>query len=197
MTHSASDPTPEWSYRIDVADIETKPQSFFLSANDDERKHLARRLGLESLDELSAKLNIMRDPSGHRITVDGNLKAKVVQRCVITDEPVDGWIEEDFEAFYADNSQTVSFVKAQQDRDSQKGHREVKMVDEDQDPEPIVDGFIEAGELVTQYLSLAINPYPHAEGAHFEYGDDNNKDRDASPSRQNPFEALKNWKAKR
>jgi hypothetical protein len=41
-------------------------------------------------------------------------------------------------------------------------------LDESEDPEPVIDGKIDAGELVAQYLSLAIDPYPRLEGE--EYG---------------------------
>ena len=187
----------EWPYQIDAEEISATPQSYFLSANAQERKDIARRLEIQSLEELSATLNISRDASGMRIEVLGQLKANVIQNCVITDEPIEGWIEEDFQAWFADQEQTVSFVQAKKERQSKKGHQEVEMTEESEDPEPIVDGMIEAGELVIQYLSLAINPYPHAEGAHYEYGDDSNGDREASAVRKNPFEALKNWKSKR
>ena len=59
-------------------------------------------------------------------------------------------------------------------------------------PEAIIDGYIDAGELVTQYLSLALNPYPHAEGVKYELGDDN--EEAIKPKLDNPFAALKEWK---
>ena len=189
--------SPEWSHKIDADEIGSEPQSYFLNANEEERANIARRLDIEGLEELTAKINLSRDPGGLRIYADGHLKAKVVQKCVITSDPIEGWLEEGFEAWFADEDQTVSFVKARKDRDTKRGHQEVKMVDEDEDPEPIIDGFIDAGELVVQYLSLAINPYPHAEGAHYEYGDDDEQDREPSQVRKNPFEALKNWKESR
>ena len=194
----SQDLSSEWSYPIDVEDIGKTPQSYFLSANDEELKNIARRLGIQDLEELSAKLNIERDPSGLRLHVQGNLKAKVIQACVVTGDPVEGWVEEDFEAWYADQDQTVSFVKAKQDRETRKGHQEIEMIEESEDPEPIIGGVLDAGELVTQYLSLAINPYPHAEGAHYDYGDDTDGDRDRDDvPRKSPFEALKNWKQSR
>lgn len=196
MTGKPSLPS-EWVYRIDAEDIGSSPQSYFISANEEELKALARRLNVEKLEEVNASLTITRQAGGLRLHVQGRLKAKVVQKCVITLEPVEGWIEEDFEAFYADTEQTVSFVQAQKDRQSKKGHQEVEVSEEMDDPEPLIDGAIEVGELVTQYLSLAINPYPHIDGAQYEYGDEGAQGREPSPLRKNPFEALKNWKDKR
>ncbi|MEM6781406.1 MAG: hypothetical protein AAF569_06040 [Pseudomonadota bacterium] len=187
--------SPEWSYRIDADDINDKPQSFYLSADEQECKDIARRLNVDSIERLEATLNISREAAG-QIYVEGSLKSKVIQKCVVSMDPVEDWIEEEFDAWFADKEQTVSFVEAKKNRETKKGHAEVEITEEHEDPEPLHDGFIEAGELVTQYLSLAINPYPHAEGATHEYGDDAIPSSEPSEARKNPFEALKNWKGK-
>lgn len=185
----------EWTYRIRVDEIDKTPKSYFLSASEEDRAHIARRLNVVSVDELSATLNIVRGGVG-RIEVEGQLKAKVIQECVVTLEPLEAWIEEDFDAWFADTDSTVSFVKAKKEQQSRKGHVEVELTPENEDPEPIVDGNIEAGELVVQYLSLAINPYPKAEGVQFERSDEDSQEKEPSSARRSPFEALKNWKAK-
>lgn len=187
---------PEWQYSIDADEITSTPQSFFLSASEQECKDIARRLGVENIERLEATLNISRENVG-RIYVEGSLNAKVIQNCVVTLEPVEDWIEEEFEAWFADKEQTVSFAEAKKNRETRKGHAEVEISAEEDDPEPLHDGRIEAGELVTQYLSLAINPYPHADGASYAKGDEEEPKREPSDVRKNPFEALKNWKDKR
>ena len=65
--------------------------------------------------------------------------------------------------------------------------------------EPLADGKIDAGELVAQHLSLAINPYPRASGlegkvdiAYPEFDDDPGG---VSEERENPFLALAGWRA--
>ena len=70
------------------------------------------------------------------------------------------------------------------------------MIDEKDDPEPIVDGLIDIGELVTQHLSLQLDPFPHKEGEHFETGDESFVQR-PNEERQNPFAGLKALKEKK
>lgn len=187
---------PEWSYRIHADEITAKPQSYFLSADPETCAALSRRLGVEEIERLEATLNISRE-SAARIYVQGALKAKVIQKCVVTLDPVEDWIEEEFDAWFVDKDQAVSFAEAKKNRETQKGHVEVEISSESEDPEPLYDGQIEAGELITQYLSLAINPYPHTAGASYEVSDEGKTRAEPSDIRKNPFEALKNWKDKR
>lgn len=186
---------PEWSFRIDADEITSKPQSYFLSADQETCAALSRRLGVEDIERLEATLNISRETAG-RIFVQGSLKARVIQKCVVTLDPVEDWIEEEFDAWFADKEQAVSFTEAKKNRETRKGHVEVEISSEEDDPEPLYDGKIEAGELVTQYLALAINPYPHAQGAQYEVSDEDRARAKPSDVRKNPFEALKNWKGK-
>jgi len=51
------------------------------------------------------------------------------------------------------------------------------------------------GDVVTQFLSLSIDPYAHKEGVQYEVGDDE-EHPETSPIRKNPFEKLKEWKDK-
>ena len=115
----------------------------------------------------------------------------------MTAEPVTSEIEEDFEGWFADRSQTISFAAAKKEREIQTAHSEVEILDESEDPEPVIGGRIDLGELAAQHLSLAIPPYPRQEGARYDYGDEEEGAREASPLRKNPFEALKDWKEKR
>ena len=84
----------------------------------------------------------------------------------------------------------MSFARARHERDKDRGVEERPMLEEHEDPEPIVDGRINLGELVTQYLSLAIEPYPRSEEAKKILEENNN----SMPARENPFAALKTLK---
>ena len=184
----------EWSYFINVSDLETGTNGFSVSPSSAALGRLAQRLGLNVLESLDADVEIINAESSLTFHVKATFKAKVEQACVVTLEPVVAEIDEAFEAWFADPEQAIPLAKAKRERDAEKGHGEVKMLEEHEDPEPIVDGRIDLGELITQHLSLAINPYPHAEGVEFEVGVDQQKD--FSKSVNNPFAALKDWKDK-
>jgi uncharacterized metal-binding protein YceD (DUF177 family) len=151
MTPNA--PDPEFS-RPFVADrlgaaavIET------LVANPAERAALAKRLDLVELGRLSATVTLERGLSG-LIHVEGRLEADMVRTCVVTLAAFPSHVEDSFALdFGAGVAVPVDEVDIDIDYDA---------------PEPIEDGVIDIGELVTQYLALALDPYPRAPGATLE-----------------------------
>ncbi len=137
-----------------------------------------------------------RDSGSQTVHVSGELKAQIRQNCVVSMEPVASEIHEKFEAWYADSEQVVSLKKARRDKQVEKGRSELPILSEQEDPEPVVDGKIDIGELVTQYLSLGVNPYPHAEGVEHKEVVEAGGDEEAEKIRKSPFAALKDWKGK-
>ena len=184
----------EWSYFVDVDSLQDSRTELVITPDADAAKRLCQRLNLTSLNGLEARLILNHPPKSMNVHVEGRIKAQVEQPCVVTLEPVISDIEEEFEAWFADHESAVQLAKARKERMAEKGHAEVPMLEEVEDPEAIIDGKIDLGELVTQYLSLAINPYPHAEGVEFEVGDDAVKAQ--GNVLNNPFAALKDWKDK-
>jgi hypothetical protein len=196
MTRTAKQPESEWSYSISVDDIPTQGKSYEIAPDDAEREAIARRLGIESLNALRARLRVSREERGYVFQVQGELSADVTQSCVITLEPVDSKIEDSFEAWYADHGQALSFKRAQHDAQSKKDTGDLPILEEHEDPEPIENGRIDLGELVIQYLSLSINPYPQKEGVDYENKEMERKSGTREALRPNPFAALKNWRPK-
>ena len=184
----------EWTHICNVSGLSKAPQKLSLEPNEDERKRLAQRLGVVSVDSLVADLSMTQGTGSMIVHIKGHIKAALVQSCVVSLEPVPAAIDETFEAWFADPESAVSLTKARHERESQSGHSEVKVLDEKDDPEPIIDDKIDLGELVTQHLSLSIEPYPHAAGVEFE--NKATKDFDDTQSVNNPFAALKDWKSK-
>ena len=140
---------------------------------------------------------VLRDRSGS-IQAMGTVVADLTQACVVSLAPVTAHIEEEFEGWFGDKSSAVSFARARHEREAKKGHVEAEVLEESIDPEPIVGGKADIGELATQYLSLALDPYPHAEGVAYEFSaGPATKDAEGANLRKSPFEALKDWKEKR
>lgn len=131
-----------------------------ISANEYERRALAERFGLQALEGLSADVTLSRIGHGPVVRVEGHLAADVVQTCVVSLEPVESRIEEDFAQLYAPERRPDSrghVIEAGDGSDA-----------EDDWPEPILDGRIDIGEAVAQQLALALNPYPRKPGVRLE-----------------------------
>lgn len=187
----------EWSFPIQADDIQSEGKQLEIAPSEAQRKALAKRLGIVRLNDLKAQVALEREKGSHTIIVRGNLKASVTQNSVVSMEPMDVEVEDEFESFFADHNAAVPFQRAKNDAYVKSGITEVPMLDEREDPEPLDDGKIDLGELVTQYLSLAIDPYPHKETESYENSEvAQEKLKIPEKLRPNPFEALKNWRPK-
>jgi len=120
-------------------------------ATEAERAALARRLGLAGVDLLSARLNWRREASGI-ISLEGELEAQVTQSCVVTLEPVAARVTDRFVRHFVQGSLPTE---------------DEVVIDPEADdpPEPLGDGLVDAGEIVTQQLALALDAYPRAPGS--------------------------------
>lgn len=191
-----------WDVLADQGEIGLQPTHKALSAGEPDRKAIAKLLELVAVDSLTADITLQRVPGNKAVIhVQGMLKANVVQSCVISQAPVKAHIEDEFEGWYADTDSFVSINKARNERSSKsKTHaadNEVQIVDEREDPEPIINGKIDLGDLVVQYLSLALPPYPRAHGVTWDNSDDPEAAPPSGSGRLNPFAALKDWKSSR
>ncbi len=185
--------TQEWSYYISSEDVGRKSLRVNLSIPEENIFSICNRIGIYSIESLNAELVLTRNPVSKVIQVKGMLQADLHQYCVVTTEPVAEHIEDSFESWFAEPSSAVSFAKAKRERMSPQERSELPMLEECDDPEEIVDGKIDLGELVIQYLSLSLNPYPRKKGVVFDVQDKLLDEEEESYN--NPFAALKEWKA--
>lgn len=184
----------EWHYPIEISEIETK-KTLYLEAGREQLSAIARRLQIVEIKMLGADITIIPDNMTYH--VKGNFTARVVQNCVVTQEPTEEKLSAPIEAWFADSKQAVSLAKARRDKLYGKNGHEMPILEEKEDPEPLQEEKIDLGELVIQFLSLNINPYPHAQGATIEeaypkYAQ--NKEEQETDLKKNPFAKLKDWK---
>jgi len=187
----------EWSHRIDIEKLSIEPKTFIFSADERQRIDLARRMAIVSVESAEAVVTLQK-VGGGTIHALGTIRADVTQSCVVSLAPVTDHIEDEFEGWFGDKSASaVSFAKARTERDVKKGQTEIEVLEESTDPEPIIGGKVDIGELATQYLSLALEPYPRAEGVNPVYVAGPKDSGEGAEIRKSPFEALKDWKEKR
>lgn len=183
---------PEWSYLIDEDEVTEEPKIYSIEAPDGSLSALAQRYNVVSVDSIKADLEAVRESAGAVVHIMGRFEAKVTQECVVSGELVKNTHEEDFEAWFSDPEAVVSLTKARRQKEIERGGVEAPILEESEDPEPIVEGEIDLGEVVAQFLSLVIDPYPHAEGVQYELGDEDEEVK--RPKAENPFAKLKDWK---
>jgi uncharacterized metal-binding protein YceD (DUF177 family) len=151
-----------------------------IEATEAERAALAGRLRLFGVDRLVATVKLRR-VRGEMVRVEGTLEADVVQNCVVSLEPVPAHVTEEFSALFAPDH---LLPKDEGDVDAVFSLEDL----DDDVPEPMPGGRIDIGELTTQHLSLALDPYPRKEGAVFEAVVEH--EDDVVPEKPNPFAGL-------
>jgi len=185
--------TPEWSHRIESHTLTSKALILSLEASERERKDVARRLKIQDIEALTAKVRLQRQGKGNVIHVSGEFTAKVVQACIVTLDPVHETITETFESWFSEDDDVVSLTRVRKERKVKLIDTEIPIMEEKDDPEPVEDGHIDAAEVVTQHLSLSINPFPRAPGVAVSDSPDEPLEKPVllENKRENPFAALK------
>ncbi len=198
---------PHWNvfYRVDK--LSTQRDSLDMAAFPEDFEDIAEWLKVDSLKGLRAEVKICRPKNNHLIYVNGTVYAEVTQSCVRSLKPVVTKIAEPFDAYYSETDKAISFEKGKSDLLVRHGHDEVPMLDERDDPEPVVDGVINMGELVMQFLALAVPLYPKHESEdipEIKSGDVSvlfddeveTKGKDEASEKYSPFQELASWRSK-
>lgn len=143
-THTSELPRPLKVEKISAGGIDET-----ILASERELHALAERFDLIEITDLEARLHVRPEKEG-TFAVDGSFTANVMQRCVVTLEPLPARVEQPIHVHFAPPEFVGSGVT---ERDM-----------EEDDMEPIENGTIDLGELVAQHLGLALNPYPRKSG---------------------------------
>lgn len=144
---------PEFSRPIAVDGIiPDKLREEKIEATEAECAALARRFGLRAISSLRASLRIRRVMGGATVRVEGSFDVDIMQACVISLQDVPGHIEGKFDTYFTE------------EQDAGDSEVEFAHDDDENTPEMVIGGQIDLGEVVAQYLSLEIDPYPRAPG---------------------------------
>jgi uncharacterized metal-binding protein YceD (DUF177 family) len=142
---------PEFSRLIAIEGITPdKVRKETIEASDKECAALARRFDLRELSGLKAKIAIRRVTGSPTVRIEGDFEAEVVQTCVVSLQDVHGEVKGHFETFFSEEGADVP--------------GEILLEDDETAPEILAHGMLDMGEVVAQYLSLELNPYPRAPG---------------------------------
>jgi uncharacterized metal-binding protein YceD (DUF177 family) len=148
---------PELSRRYALDRVGSAGVHFDISASADERSALARRLELSALRRLGASGSLERRGSGQVIALSCRVTADLDQPCVVTTEPVPAVLDLVVERL---------FIPVSLDRGAAVDDRgEIALSPDLEEPDPLGTPFLDVGEIVTEEVALALDPYPHAPGA--------------------------------
>jgi len=120
---------------------------FLVEAKPDECRKLAQRMDIQAVLSLTCRFDLRR---GQNDTVDaaGLLRARIRQLCVVTLEPFDSDLVEDF---------TIRFVP--------EGAESEELDLESEDEVTYRAGILDLGEAASEQLALALDPFPRKPGA--------------------------------
>jgi uncharacterized metal-binding protein YceD (DUF177 family) len=137
---------------IDIRELPRSGKTFELVATAEECAEICERLQIRAVDKATARLKIESLGERAGVLVSGDVEGNVTQACVLTLEDVRSDIAEEF---------AVRFVN-----EAYAAHNTSDDFDPDEEDIELFTGdIIDISEVVVQYLSLAMDPYPRAENA--------------------------------
>lgn len=145
-------PTQPWHVPVRLEDIPETGLHLDLVADEHVRAGVAALAGVPEMPRLVAALDLTRHGGGLRAT--GRVSATVEQTCVVTLEPVENQVDESIDVIFAPSS-AGDFT----DRNA--------VLEADEPPEVLSDGAADLGAIATEFLLLAIDPYPRKPGVEF------------------------------
>jgi hypothetical protein len=157
-----------FSRPLSVEDLDEYGKTIVVQADSIECDKLAKDIGIEAVRQVRALLAVRREGKSG-LHVSGEMRAIVRQICVVSLDRFDAEIIEPIDLHFV--------PEAEQDEPTRAGERIDRM---DDPPDPIIDGKVDLGQLVAEFLVLGLDPYPRKPGAEFSYGDKPERDRDES-----------------
>lgn len=149
------------SFPVNVARLPQKGMPVRIDANEDQRAELAEIHGLEKVDSLMANL-VVSPWKRNGVKVTGDVRAKVIQSCVVTLEPVENEIDEQIESVFLPEDSKLG-------REGFGIGGEIVLDAEGPDsPETFSGDIIDVGALAEEFFGLGIDPYPRKKGASIE-----------------------------
>ncbi len=154
---------PELSRPLILGHVPPAGRELEIVASPAEAVALAGRFGIEAVRKLKARLRLRPEPEGP-VMVTGEIRATVVQLCVVSQEPV------------------VEHVVAPVSLRLLPAGQGATDTPEDDVDEIETAGQVDLGELVAEEVALALDPYPRHPDASLP--------PEASDPEENPFAAL-------
>lgn len=177
------DAPPPFSRLVDVRSLPAPGVEVKIEANEAERAAVAEFLGAPAIARLEAVYRL-KPGSGGQVMASGTARADITRACVLTLDPFEESLAEDFDVVFAPEPEKSAAHRAlTAGRGGREEEVDLAALSSVDPPDPIIDGKVDLGVLTTEFIALGLDPYPHKPGAEFQGGD-------AEPDAENPFSAL-------
>lgn len=146
------------SFPVNVARLPQKGMPVTIEADPGQRARLAEKHGLLGVRSFRAEL-LVTNWKRNGVKVAGRVEADIEQECVVTLEPLDATVSEEFSQIFLPDDSKLG-------REGFHEGGEVHLDAEGPDsPEPFSGDVIDVGALAEEFFGLAIDPYPRKPGA--------------------------------
>lgn len=164
MSRRSDDESPV-SFSVHVARLPKMGMTVTVEADEAQRLALAAAHGLEAVEGFVAPLEVTAWKKGG-VRVAGRVEADIVQRCVVTLEPVAAHVDEAVAATFLPEGSRLAVP-----RYSAEG--EILLDAEGEDgPELFSGDTVDVGRLAEEFFALGIDPYPRKAGAALDGADE-------------------------
>lgn len=146
---------------VRIEAIRQRGTEIVLEADAGQRAAIAAALDLPSVEALAARYLLTRN--GERVKLEGRIKAQLHQICVVTLDPFPVALDVPVKLDFAPQDDALAVPR--------RGDAEIDievMLNEEDPPEPILDGVIDLGAITLEFLALSLDPYPRKPGVSFE-----------------------------
>lgn len=144
-------PAPEFSRLVEVGRLRPAGETMEIAASPVECAAVARRLGIEALVLLEARVALVPAGAGV-IDAKGMIRARLTQICVVSLDPFEQTLDVPLHLVFRPGSEAD--LAADQTVDP-----------ETEDEVPYQGGRFDLGESVVETLALALDPWPRRPGA--------------------------------
>jgi hypothetical protein len=169
-------PAAPFSRPFTVEELLRRPEEpLTVKADKEELEALARTDDLPAVSKLEGEFKVNRH--GKTIRVTGEVRALVTQQCVVTLEPFESEVIEPVDVRFASAPAPATAPRPAERASRRRAaqlepdHRAAPVFpnhEEDDPPDPIVEGKIDLGALAAEFMSLGLDPYPRKPGASFQ-----------------------------
>lgn len=156
------------SHPVLVASLPDTGTTVKLAPDAATRAALAADFGIPGIPALTATVKLVPG-SGGSVRVEGHLDAVVTQNCVVSLEDFDAPVSEDIDMHFVPGAELPEI----------RPGAEIDVSELDL-PDPLVDGTVDVGAVVAEFLALGLDPYPRKPGVAFKSVEEM-PDSEASP----------------
>lgn len=155
-----------FSHPVRVESIKPRGTHVVVTAAGEMLTRIAEALDLPSLEALEARYELSRN--GERVKLEGEITAELHQTCIVTLDPFPVRLKLPVKLDFLPEAEALAAAEREQARD-EKGEIDLEIRLNEQDPpEPIVDGVIDLGAITVEFFALGLDPYPRKPGASFD-----------------------------